>query len=94
MKWVYYTSLHAPFAKSLRSSHTVHTHYLNFPPKRNFLDRNLPCEWLMVITPIVGKGGTAVGNGHQALLVGKDHHLKKPELAMVVTLRSSSWSSA
>ena len=31
---------------------------------------------------------TAVGNG-QALLVGKGHHLKKPELVMVITLRSS-----
>ena len=49
---------------------------------------------MMVITPIVGKGGTAVGNGHQALLVGKGHRLKKPELVMVITLRSSSWSSA
>ena len=43
----------------------------------------------------VGNGHQAllVGNGHQAMLVGKGHHLKKPELGMIITLRSSNWSS-
>ena len=42
---------------------------------------------MMVITPVVGKGDTAVGKGHQALLVGKGHHLSKPKL-VVITLEA------
>ena len=59
MKWVHYTFLHAPFAKSLRSSHTVHTHYSNFtPPPPPLVSRGQPLSfwervWSNAIEPSV-----------------------------------------